>query len=333
MALTLNEFLKEAQDNGRAFEAAILSDMLRQSKLLQLLPIKSVSALRLTGTRWQTLPAAANRKIGGVYTEGVGATEEVESTLALYGGEILVDRILTKIKAKEAPLTLQSKMKVAALTALFNYDFINGDTSVNPDGMEGVSKLISNEPARMTIDLATSGSGLAAFKDTASEHLFIDGLHEAYHKVGGDTVGGDIVIICNEKSYLGVSKVLRRANVVNTTRDVYDRIWTDFLGAKILDIGVKSDLSTEIISNTETPTGGVATDCTSVYVCRLSGDDGLRLCQLNGTSPEPYDPLSGAEGGLGANPGFVRRIDWAIGLQQIGRYACARIKGVKFSAS
>ncbi len=57
--LTLNEFLKEAVNSGKAYEAAILSDMLRQSKVLQIIPIKNVNALQLTATRWRASARAA----------------------------------------------------------------------------------------------------------------------------------------------------------------------------------------------------------------------------------------------------------------------------------
>jgi hypothetical protein len=59
-------------------------------------------------------------------------------------------------------------------------------------------------------------------------------------------------------------------------------------------------------------------------------DDGLRMIQLSGTSLEPYDL---PEPGSGSAPVISKRIDWAIGLTQSGKYSIARIKGFKMAAS
>jgi hypothetical protein len=333
MATNLNEVLKLAKNNGRIYEAAVISDMLRQSKLLQVMPIKDVDGVKITGTRWNTLPATGTRQIGGTWTASEGIVEEVESTLNIYGGEITVDRILTKIAAKEDVLSVQTKMKVRSMMSTFNYDVINGDNSVDPNTMEGIDKLISNQPTRMTLDCAASGSPAYVLNSATTRTAFIDKLHEAMHYVGADDGSGTPVILMNEKSYLGVSQVLRNSGLLNTAKDAYDREWSEFMGAKLIDVGLKYDQSTEIIVNTTNATSSSAGDSTCIYVCRLATEDGLYLAQLKGTSPEPYDPLNGAEGGLAANPGYLRRIEWVIGLHQTGRYACAKIKGVKFASS
>jgi hypothetical protein len=64
---------------------------------------------------------------------------------------------------------------------------------------------------------------------------------------------------------------------------------------------------------------------------RFDGEDGLRVIQLNGTDPTPYDPNNGGE--LETAPQFIRRIDWAVGLQQMGRYSVGVLNGFKMAAS
>lgn len=328
MAYNLNELAKVAKT---PYDKAVLRDLLRQSKVLQTIPVVNTNALKVAATRWQTLPSTGTRKVNGSYTESTGVTENIESTLHIYGGDITIDRVLTKVQAQEAPLTTQTAMKVASMTATFNNDFINGDHATNPDGYEGLKKLVSNQPARMTVDLASGGDALKVLASAANEHLLIDAMHEAMHKVDGGNAG-NVVCFMNEATYLGVGKTLRRVGLLSTQKDQYERVWETFAGAKLIDVGLLGDQSTEIILSTEDPGDG-GNDSTSIYFARLGSDDGLHLLQLSGTSPTPYDPLQGAEGGLGAVPGLVRRIDWVIGLRAKGRYAVARVKGFKMAAS
>jgi hypothetical protein len=155
----------------------------------------------------------------------------------------------------EDPLVTQTKMKTAALAAAFNYDFINGDAAVNPDGFEGLKKRVSNQPARMTVDLGSDA--LKVLADSTNEHLFIDGLNELIYKTKANA------LLMNEATYLGIGKVLRRLGLLDTTKDQYDRTWDTYMGAKLVDVGVKSDQSTEIITSTEDPGDG-GSDGTSI---------------------------------------------------------------------
>jgi hypothetical protein len=102
---------------------------------------------------------------------------------------------------------------------------------------------------------------------------------------------------------------------------------------RLVDVGMKGDQSTEIITSTETaPDSG--TDGTSIYIVRFSGEDGLYLNQLQGTSPVPYDPIAKGEGGpSGQGPQIARRIDWVIGLGVEGKYSLARLYNFKMAAA
>lgn len=332
MAYTLNELAKVART---PYDKAVVQDLLRQSKILQLIPIVGVNALKKGATRWQTLPTVSTRKLNASYPESTGTLENVEDTLHLYGGDIKIDRIFTMVQADESPLVTQTKMKIAAVTARFNNDVINGDHAVDPDSFEGLRKRVTNQPARMRINLADgAGDSLKVLANNTNQNIFVDALHEALHKVSnGGTDKGNVIMLMNENTYLGIGKVLRRLGLLSTVKDQYDRVWDTFAGAKLVDIGLQADQTTEIISNTEDPGDG-GNDATSIYVCRLGSDDGLHLMQLNGTTPVPYDPVAKGEGGTtNQGPAYIRRIDWAIGLRQVGRYAVARIYGFRMAAT
>lgn len=350
MAHTLNDTLKLTRS---PLEKAIVLDLLRQSQVLQMIPFDNVTALQKTANRWQTLPGAGTRKLGGSYTESTGTTEQFAETLFAYGGDIAVDRLLNKVEQQENPLKLQTQMKTAALAAKINDDFINNDHALGgtaPDGFEGLKKRTSNQPARATIDLASGGDSLKVLASSTTQQTFIDALHTGLHRLGAVATAGptnaNIAFFMNEASMLGIGQVLRRLGLLSDHTDAYDRIWTAFGPAKLVDVGLKGDQATEIITATEDP-GDAGNDATSIYAVRFGGiarkdasgkvsmldDDGIKMLQLAGTSFDAYDPLAGGEGGAGAAPTLVRRIDTALGLYQAGRYSVVRIKGFKMAAA
>ena len=326
MAATLNELAKVTPG---AFEKAVLEDLLRQSKVLQMAPIQSVNSLKITTARWQTLPSVSTRAVDGSWSDSTGKLENTQESLFVYGGEINVDRVLELDKSVvESPLTTQTKMKIAALAAKTTTDFILGNHATDPYGIEGLKVRVANAPSRQTVDLGTSSGTvtLKALADAASEHTFIDGLHQLLHVIGATDTPGQCALYMNETTYLGVGRVLRRLGLLDTTQDNYGRVWKEFAGVKLVDIGLQGDQSTEIISN------ALYADAvgTEIYGVRWGGNDGFRVIQLAGTSPIPYDP-AGNE--MQSKPSKMRRIDWAIGLENRGKYAIGKLHGFKMAAS
>lgn len=343
MALTLNEYGKMTRD---PLTKAVIRGLIRQSKILQMLPIQDVPGLQVTSVRWQTLPTSGVRNLNEAYSESTGKTENVTDTLHIYGGDIKVDRVLTLAQTTtENPLQTQTEMKIAAVAADVSNDFINGDHAVDPKRFEGIKKRVTNAPSRMTVDLSSSGDSLKVLASADNIQTFLDALHRLL-KVVDAAQGGNVALLMNENTYLGIGAVLRRAGLNTTQTDAYDREWDAFGKAKLVDIGLKGDQTTEIITSTEDPGDG-GNDATSIYAVRFGGvsrqdasgkvsvmdDDGLRMIQLKGTKVDPYDPHKGGEGGEGVTPAIIRRIDWVIGLEQKGKYSVARLSGFKMAAS
>jgi len=304
-----------------------IADLLRYSDLLGVMTFEDIDGLQVNGIRWNVMPSAAFRTIGAGYTEGTGTTEQVEETLAVLGGDVKVDRLLTIAKnVYEDPLATQMKMKAKAVAFTFNDSFISGDHAVDPDSFEGLKKRVANMPTRQTIwlDSAQNGTGtsLKVLASAANENSFIDGLQKALKYVDGATH-----LFCNEAVYLGFEQAFRRSGGMDTTQDQFDRVVKTYRGVPIIDVGLKSDKSTEIITTSE----GTASDESSIYAVRMDTDDGLHGLQLRGTSPEAYDPLNGGE--QETTPTFLRRIDWAVGLMNLSNYCIARVSGFKMAAS
>lgn len=320
--ITLVDYQKQTKN---PLFKGLIADLLRYSDLMAIIPFEDVPGLQVSAARWSTMPSAGFRKLGGSYTESTGRTEQIAETLALLGGDIKIDSILTKVQdVYEDPLTTQMRMKAKSIAFSFNDAFINGDQAVNPDTFEGLKKRVANAPSRMTVWLDSNGNGTGTTLDVlasaANQHKFIDALHAAIKY----TDGGNCILM-NEVAYLGVSRTLRRLSTdLVGAEQVAEKMFETFKGAKLVDVGLKSDKSTEIITSTEAPNS----DSTSIYVVRIDTDDGLHGIQLQGTSPEPYDPIGGGE--MDTGPQILRRIDWAVGLMNISQYAVCRIAGLKF---
>lgn len=319
MAVTLNEMLKVAKTD---YAAMIIQDLLRKSDVFKLLPVADVQGLRIVGTRWQTLPTTGKRKIGGGYTEATGAVEAVEETLSIYGGDVQIDRIFTKVPSLfQDELSLQTDMLTESVARSVNNDLINGDHGVDPDGFEGLKKRVANMPARYTITLESGGVTLDVLASSANQQKFIDALHKAKKFIGGAVDAW----LCNETAFVGFGQTLRRMALLDTTQDNYDRTWEAFAGGKLVDVGLKQDLSTDIILNTE----GTDSLSSSIYGVKFGDETGLNAIQLAGTDPMPYDPLTGGE--KESTPGYLRRVDWALGLKNFSQNSSiVRVTGHKF---
>jgi hypothetical protein len=343
---TMAELAKVAETR---MAKAVYLNLLRQSKLLKVLPIKMTDAIKITANRWQAIPDGGTRAMNGVYTPSIGLLEPSAETLYIYGGEFTIDRIATKVATKENPLLTQTKMKTAGVAARFNFDFFRNDHTVDANGFIGLYARIANQPVRCTINIASGTAELPVLASAANEHTFIDAIHEALHKIGV-TYGDDprevnCALFMNESTLLGIGKVMRRLGLLDTTKDAYDRRWSTFGPAKLIDVGLRADQSTEIISLTEDPGDG-GNDSTSIIAVRFGGnpvktadgvevveDDGVRLLQLEGTDIAAYDPLKGGEQGAGLVPGYLRRIDCVWGIEQVGSYGAVRVKGFEMAAS
>lgn len=324
MAVTLADILKAS---ASPMVKGLLMDLLRASDVLSTVILIGVDGLQITDKRWQTLPGAGFRTVNGGYVESSGTTEDVQETLALIGGDVKIDRVADKVKpAVEKPIVTQMKMKSKAVAFTYNDAFINGDQGVNPDSYEGLKKRVANMPSRQTISLSPgAGDSLKVLASTANIQTFLEALHAAIKYVDGANR-----IYMNENTIIKFGTALRTIGLPYDTLQLFEKTFNGFAGIPFIDVGLKGDKTTEIITNTEDP-GDAGNDATSIYVTRMDDVDGLCGIQLNGMPLDVYDPLKGAE--LSTGPQYLRRIDWATGLRNPSQYCICRIKDFKMATA
>ncbi len=329
MALTLADYSKQ---EVLPLKKYILENLLRYSDLMSLIPMKKVDSGTVIVTRWDTLPSVGYRQINGTYSEGTGTTNQVTEGVYALGGEIKYDRYYDLVKNHiEDPAKTQTEMKLKALAFQFNDNLVNGDHSVDVNAPEGINKRIASYlPSRQSLSIGTAFDVTAS---AANMHKFIDYLHDAVDlaglrsapmikpKKGNSQPAKTGAILLNRAAYLGVGRVLRRLGLLDTTQDAYGRLFQSFAGVPMIDVGLKGDKSTEIITNTY---GGSSNE-TRIFFVRF-GDDAFTGMQLN--SPEPYDPIKAGEGaGNTTGPQKLKRIDWWYGFSGMESYYASRITG------
>jgi len=325
MALTLAHLAKVETDPLKKY---VITNLLREVKIAEVLPFQNVSSLRSVAVRWQTLPDVAFRTINEGYTPSEGDLEQVWESVYGFGGEIKYDRVFDLVKDTIVDLKkTHTDMKLMAMACKFNDYFINGDHATDYKGFEGLKKRISGMPSRQTIYFAgASSAALDPTSSVASGNTFYTKFEELHYKTNR---GQHNAFICNEGMVWGIGRVARYiqsggGNVLDVTKDSFDRSIPTMYGSPIIDIGLKKDQSTEIITGTEVA-GDAGTDATSIYAIAFNEMQGVTGIQLEPMAV--YDPLGGGE--QESTPTKLVRIDWWVGLAGFGSYGIARGQNVE----
>jgi hypothetical protein len=324
MAYTLAQL---AKIETQPFKKGIMMNMIRDSKIQEVLPWQNVNSLQSLAVRVRTLPTGgAFRKIGGTYTETTnGDVEQVWESVYIFGGELKFDRIFDKVQNVIVdPKTQQTQMKLKAMALDFNNYFINGDHATDVDGFEGLKKRVSVMPSRQLLPAAASSTYLDPTASANAARSFMDRWEEAWYRTNGGQVNA---IVLNEAMYLGFGQVLRYAQIaggsglMDTTKDSFDRQLVTYKGVPLIDIGLKKDQSTEIITDTENDASGTGSNCTSVYFCSFNAEEGVTGIQLGG-----LETLLLSETTAGPYTGV--RIEWPVGLASFGSYGITRLYSI-----
>jgi hypothetical protein len=312
----------------------VIMNLLRKAKIMEVLPFTNVNALKSIALRWRTLPTVDFRQLNAGYTSNeTGDTEQVWESVYGFGGDITFDRVLDKIAGSMItdPKQLQMDMKLAAMAFHFNDYFINGDHANEPDGFEGLKKRVAGMPTRQTIGFAAANAAAAdPTASAAAARSFLDNLE----KMNTYTNGGQVnAYFCNEGMLWGVGRVVRYiqasgGNLLSTTTDSFGRTIPTLWNAPLVDVGLKKDQSTEIITETEVA-GDAGQDATSIYGVSFNEEQGVTGIQL--APMEVYDPLAGGE--LSTQPSKMTRIDWWLGLAGFGSYGITRGWNVEGAAN
>ncbi len=318
MPWTLAEFSKIETDPLRK---SVIDALIMESNLMEIVPWETIGQLSTTVVKIKDLPSVGFRKVNEGYAESIGHFEKQTENISLFGGDIDTDIAIARAKNTIADArAIQQVLKLKAVAYDFNDNFINGDPTTDPEEYKGIQKRIddinTNGFTDQYIDLAdTTDKGIN--RDSASRYAFLDKLNELIYAIKGHSPD---FLLMNKKMLLATRSLLLREKLLQTTTDMFNRQIDVYLGARMIDIGVKADQSTEIITNTEGLGGGSFE--TSIYALKLGIGDSTW-----GIQEYPLEVRDIGE--LQAKPVFRTRVDWNLGLATVDPRSLGRLYGIR----
>ncbi len=318
MPWTLAEFSKIETDTLRK---SVMDTLIMESNILELLPWETIGQLATTIVRIKDLPSVGFRKVNAGYAESIGHFEQAVENISLFGGDIDTDIAIARAKNTIADArAIQQMLKLKAIAYNFNDNFINGNPTSDPEEYKGILKRTDDvNNAGFTdqdIDLAdTTDKGI--LRTSASRFAFLDKLNELIYAIVWHNPD---FLFMNKKMLLALRSLLMREKLLDTTKDIFDRRIDVYMGARLIDIGVKADQTTEIILNTETLGGGSFE--TSIHGVKFGVGD-----MTWGIQQYPLEVRDLGE--LESKPTFRTRVDWNLGLATVNPRSIGRLYGIR----
>jgi HK97 family phage major capsid protein len=156
MALTLSEAAKLSND---VVLQGVIETVIKESRVLDVLPFIEMTGNALTYNRENALPSAAFFDVGDTWSESTPTFTQVQATLKILGGDADVDQYIATTRSNVQDIEAAVlELKAKAVAHEFEDELVYGDTAGDPKGFDGLHKLC---PAAQQVH-AGSGSTPAA---------------------------------------------------------------------------------------------------------------------------------------------------------------------------
>lgn len=253
MALTLVTAQKLIQDELRA---GVIRSIYINNPIFALLPFENISGNAISYNRENGLASGGtSRAINADYSEGTADFTRLTANLGRLGGVARVDNFLQSTGSNvNDQLAVQVEAKSKAVAVRFQNEFFNGDTSVDPNGFDGLKKLVDGTSRELEV----------------ARVLTPDDLDAALLQVDGDASA----IFMNNNTFLKIQKDAKERVQFNSLELVGSRLST-YAGVPVLRAGVFG--GSQILADGE------------VYVVRM-GVDGVHGIQNNLPTPTVFAP-------------------------------------------
>ena len=259
MPVTLEQARQNTTD---AMDLAVI-DEFRTNSLLELIQFDDVvnpagggATLTYGYRRLAELSDAAFRALNTEYTPSEVSTTRHTTDLKVLGGAFQIDRILSNLgPAATNEVALQMQQKVRAVQAEFGNAVINGDSAVDEDSFDGLSKALTGSSTE--IDSGWDWSGI----DSPEAALVIlDKLDDFL----GNLDDQPQAIITNKRVIARLRAAARRANMYAREAGPRDSYFETYGGVRLIDAGKKAGSNEDVI-----PVEGGKTD---MYAVRFGLD-------------------------------------------------------------
>jgi len=236
-------------------------------------------------TRLTSQPTAGFRAINAEYAPSEVTKVRATVDLKPLGGSFQIDRVLNKIAAG-AETALQMSQKIKASNAFFADQVINGDSAVDVNGFDGLSKILTGtttEYLPLNNGVATGYIDLTAVNSKATA-LAVMAHIDAWL---GLLDGTPDAIMGNKKTLSLFKMVAAWADMIDKTTDSFGRPVLAYNGIELRDLGAKAGSNTDVVSLvTRDPDGagggGNVTSLGDLFAARF-GLDGFHGVSMAGS--------------------------------------------------
>jgi len=209
-------------------------------------------------TRLTTAAPAAFRALNTEYTPGQATRTPYTSSLKPLGGSFSVDRVLANLGAAATnETTFQMQQLITSIKTRFMQELILGDTAVDANGFDGLSKALTGTATEVTATVADWTAATVITQALAMARLDeVDSwlsLLVPSHTGGGDQGApgalppGVKAILGNTKSITRFRALLRWAGLLQETKDDLGRRIEMYGDWVLQDLGDRADGSAPII--------------------------------------------------------------------------------------
>jgi hypothetical protein len=226
-------------------------------------------------TRLSSQPTAAFRAINAEYVPAEVTKVRATVDLKPLGGSFQIDRVLNKIAAG-SETALQMSQKIKASNAFFADQVINGDSAVDANGFDGLSKILTGtttEYLPLNNGVTTGYLDLTAVNSKATALAVMAHLDAWLALLDGtpDAIMG------NRKTMALLKYVAAWADMIDKTTDSFGRPVLAYNGIQFVDLGTKAGSNTDVVSLVSRDTdgagsGGPITNLGDLYATRFALD-------------------------------------------------------------
>ena len=278
-------------------------------------------------TRQITQRAAAFRAINAEYTPTEATKQRYTVDLKPLGGSFQVDRVLSRV-AQAAEVEFQMRELLKASSAKFNDAFFNGDTAVDANGFDGLSKLLTGTSTEY---LPLSNGVTAGYLDWTAINTQALAFAAIAHIDAwlGLLDGRPDAIYLPRKAKALFKTVASFAGQYSVERDAIGRPVDTYNGIPLVDPGTVSGAATDVLALATRDTdgggaGGNITNLADMYAVRFGLDGVHGVSMADGPLVQNWLPdfsTAGAvktgEAELGPTAVVVKRTKSAAVLRNI----------------
>lgn len=285
--------LAQAQVNAaNDVDYAVIDNLRRSSWLVDQMvfddtvtPGTNGGSLTYAYTRLTSAAPASFRAINTEYTPGQAARAQASVNLKPMGGSFTLDRVLKNLgQAATNEVTFQLQQLQTSIPIRFAQELILGDTAVDANGFDGLSKVLTGTTTEKTAVVADWTAATVITQPLAMARL--DEVDEwlssivPSHTGGGDagTIGalppGQKAILGNTKSITRFKALARWAGIYTEAKDDLGRTIMRYGDWTLVDIGDRLDGSAPIIpvSSSSTDLYAITFGLDSVHAASAAGN-------------------------------------------------------------